>query len=336
MAVPFDEYQRKRNEKFYREKGVEFKKEFKTFAADSRFARALAIDFYNRMKGKRIINVYEFGVGTGSMGTRFMLELRKLSESLVERTVYHFCDFSEELVKNATKRADSFGFNADGIIYDAAKEEPKFLVDAHYILMNEFYDDLPAKILTRKGKDIMEVVIDEEEKKLEKFKGEEELKDYMAGMPEGYFIPVNIIAKKHLDYCASKVKGYVDVFDYGFRKGEIKEMPIEMWNNSIIREFGGQIRKNLACLETEFPTEGQITTDVNFDFISKNLDAKVETQLEFIERVLGEELHEIETDKLRYLTEEEIKESKLERHGYPSGFHGEMRESGGYLHLRVG
>jgi SAM-dependent MidA family methyltransferase len=320
MAVPFDEYQRERNEEFYKKKGAEFRKEFKTFAADVRFARALATDFFKRMKEEKTINVYEFGIGGGSLGTRFLIELRKLSESLAEKTVYHFCDFSEELVRNATKRADSFGFNADGIVYDAVKDEPKFLVDANYVLMSEFYDDLPAKILVREGKDIMEVVIEEKEKRLEKFKGAKELVDYMGGMPEGYHIPVNIVAKKHLDYCASKIKGYIDVFDYGFVKGEIKEMPAEMWNNSIVREFGGQI-----------------TTDVNFDFVSGGLNAKIETQLEFIERVLGKKLHEIETDRLRYLTDEEIKKSgkELGKYGYTPGSQEEVRESRGYLHMRV-
>ncbi len=316
--VSFEEYQRRKNEEFYRGKGTEFEKEFKTFAADARFARALAADFYEKMKNEKIINIYEFGVGIGSLGTRFMLELRKLSDSLAEKTVYHFCDFSEELVKNATKRMDSFGFNADGIVYDAVKEEPKFLVDAHYVLMNEFYDDLPTRMLVRKGKEIMEVM---EDKSLGTFEGDSGIIQYMKGMPEEYFIPVNVIAKKHLDYCASNVKGYIDVFDYGFRKEEITEMPSGMWNDSIIREFGGQI-----------------TTDINFDFISRGLDAKIETQLEFVEGVLGEKAHEVETDELHYLSEEEIKKKgkELEKHGYGPGFHKDLKESRGYLHMRVG
>lgn len=319
MPVPFDEFQKKRNSDFYRQKGTEFRTEFKTFASDARFARALARNFHGIMKKseKEIINVYEFGVGEGSLGTRFLLELRKAGEKLAEKTVYHFCDFSDGLVKNAVKRADAFGFNVDGITYDAGEGEPKFLKNADYVLANEFYDDLPAKLLCRKGRKIMEVVIEEDERKLALFEGEDEIINYMLGMPEGYWIPVNIVAKKHLDYCLRE-SGHIDIFDYGFSSiDEIKSVPADMWNNSIVREFGTQV-----------------TTDVNFNFIAGK-EMLVESQLEFVERVLGGKFHEVETDRLRYMTEEEIKleEKELEKHGYLPGFHREMKEERGYLHL---
>ena len=303
----FDEYQRKRNSEFYKGKGTEFEKEFKTFAYDTRFAQALAKDFHRRFTDteKEAINVYEFGIGDGSLGVRFLMELRKVSERLGEKTVYHFCDFSDELVGHAVKRADAFGFNADGIVYDAV-EDPKFLKEADYVFANELYDDLPAKVLVRDGKKIMEVAVENEEKKLVDFEGNDELVNYMMKMPEKYHIPVNIAAKKHLDYC-SKRSRYVDIFDYGFRNAEeIKEMPAEMWNNSVTREF-----------------EGQITVDVNFDFISKE---KTETQLEFVERVLGGKFHEVELERLRYLTDEEMKEQGIES---------EFNEERGYFHLRA-
>jgi len=309
MAVPFDEYQQKKNEEFYKGKGTAFAKEFRTFASDPRFVKALATDFYRRMKGssgEKAVRIYEFGVGDGSLGTRFMLELRKLGGELSERTIYNFCDFSEGLVLNAVNRADSFGFNTNGIIHDAAREEPKFVADADYVLMNEFYDDIPAKILRREGKKTSELFMENGREILQECK-DEELEEYMMKMPEGYRIPLNTVAKRHLAYCVSKAKGCIDVFDYGFRKEEITEMPAEMWNNAIIREFGGQI-----------------TTDVNFDFISLGLKAKIETQLEFVERVLGERLNEVETDMLRYLTDEEIGKS----------WKG-LKESRGFLHLRA-
>jgi len=303
----FDEYQAERNSGFYKSKGIKFEKEFKTFAYDTRFAEALAKDFHRIFKEseKEAVNVYEFGIGDGSLGVRFLMELRKAGERLAEKTIYHFCDFSDELVKYAVKRADAFGFNADGIVYDAV-EEPKFLREADYVFANELYDDLPAKLLVRDGKKIMEVAIENEEKKLVDFEGEDEIVNYMMKMPEKYHIPVNIAAKKHLDYC-SKRSRYVDIFDYGFRNvSEIKEMPAEMWNNSVVREF-----------------EKQITVDVNFDFISKG---KTETQLEFVERVLGGKFREVELDRLRYLTEEEMKEQGIES---------EFNEERGYYHLRV-
>lgn len=311
MAVPFDEYQKKRNSEFYKAKGAGFEKEFKTFAYDARFAEALAKDFYKRFSGseKETLDVYEFGIGDGSLGIRFLMELRKIGHRLVEKTVYRFCDFSDELVKHAVKRADAFGFNADGIVYDAI-EEPKFLRDANYVLANELYDDLPAKLLVREDNKIMEIFVEDDKKELVPFEGDDELVQYMMEMPEKYWIPLNVSAKNHLSYCSKGLApgGYIDIFDYGFRPEEIKEMPAEMWNNSIIREF-----------------EWQITTDVNFDFISKGLNAHVETQLEFVERALGAKFHEVEGDKLRYLTDEEMK-----------GKEADFEEDRGYLHLRLG
>lgn len=323
-AVPFDVCQQAANEKFYKSKGVAFNREFKTFASDLKFAMALAIDFSKRINKKdgKTVKIYEFGVGDGSLGTRFLLELRKISSELSDNVIYYFCDFSEELVKNASRRADAFGFNAEAIAYDTAKGNPRFLVNPDYIIINEFYDDLPAKMLMRGGKEMMGISISGKERIAAPFEGDEKLKNYMTAMPEGYRIPLNVVAKNHLDFCASRLGSgsCIDIFDYGFRNaGEIRETPADMWNNSIIREFGGQI-----------------TTDVNFDFISQGLNAKIEAQLDFVQRALGEKLCEVEMDRLRYLNEKEIKCSKrqLAKYGYPPGFE-KMHETRGYLHMRV-
>ena len=111
--VSFEELQKTRNKEYYTKVGPDFIKDFKTFANDRYFVTALAQDFYSKAKKKGTINIYEFGVGTGTMFTSFMLMLRKLDSELTERIVYHLCDFSEKLVRNAVSRGDSFGFNAD-------------------------------------------------------------------------------------------------------------------------------------------------------------------------------------------------------------------------------
>jgi len=324
--IPFDEYQYAANERFYKRVGLSFGKKFKTFASDARFAMALATDFYKRMKArikqKETLRVYEFGVGEGSLGVKFLLELRKLSETLAENTVYYFCDFSEELIKNAVNRADAFGFNAEGVVYDGIRE-PKFLTEPDYVFMSEFYDDLPAKILLRNGKEVLEIMMEGKKKTLAMFKGDKKIHAYMEKMPEGYYIPINVAAKRHLDFCASSLTadGCIDIFDYGFRSAdEIKRMPTDMWNNSIIREY-----------------DEQITTDVNFDFLSAGLNAEIETQLEFVEKTLCKKFYEVEMDRLRYLSEKELRCSKrkLKKYGYPSNFWKEASESHGYLHMRV-
>lgn len=295
--VSFEEFQRKRNAEYYSKTGVDFIKDFKTFASDRFFIEALAKDFYSKVKKKETINIYEFGIGTGTLFVSFMQSLRKLDAEFPENIVYHLCDFSQKLIDNAVNRGDSFGFNVDGIVYEGL---PKFVKNADYIIANEFYDDLPAKILSNDAGEVKELYLEDGVNVLRKFENGE-IEKYIKKMPEGYLIPVNVAAREHLQKCVEGLgaEGYIDVFDYGFTSvSHIKEMPAEMWNNSIHREFGGQI-----------------TTDVNFDFVSKDLNSKIEPQKKFVEKVLKKKFEE-DTDLMRYRSCKEESKVKEETDFY--------------------
>lgn len=280
--ITFEQYQREKNASYYKTKGVDFLKDFKTFAADKYFAEAIARDFYKNTVKRGTINVYELGIGTGTLFISIMQSLRRIDPSFSERVVYHVCDISEKLVKNAVKRGDAFGFNVDGIIYDGL---PTFIKSADFILSNELYSDLPAKILLRKKSEIFELWVENNEKKLEPFTEDKKLIEYMATMPENYYIPVNIFARKHLEQCIKGLapKGFIDIFDYGFvSKEDITSMYPDQWNSVIYREYGGQI-----------------TVDLNFNFFSLGLKATIEPQKNFVERVLQKHLEE-DLDSMRY------------------------------------
>ncbi|MEM2948844.1 MAG: SAM-dependent methyltransferase [Candidatus Bilamarchaeaceae archaeon] len=299
--ISFEEFQRQRNKKYYVTRGLDFLKDFKTFAGDKYFISALAKDFYARVKKKGTINIYEMGIGAGTLFVSFMLSLRRLDATFPERIVYHLCDISEELVRNAVKRGDAFGFNTDGIVYDGL---PTFVKNADYILSNELYSDLPAKLLMNDDGEIKELYIDDRKHFFKKF-ADGDIRAYMKRMPNGYIIPVNEHAKKHLLTCKKGLRagGWLDIFDYGFASpSSITELPQKMWNASIYREFGGQI-----------------TTDLNFHYIAQGLNATIEPQKEFVERILGKHLIE-DIDAMRY------RECKVKTR---------IREEGDFYHMRV-
>jgi SAM-dependent MidA family methyltransferase len=280
--VSFEEFQRKRNREYYTTRGLDFLKDFKTFAADKYFAQAIAKDLYSKITKRGTINIYEMGIGTGTLFISIMLSLRKIDPSFTERIVYHLCDISETLVKNAVKRGDAFGFNVDGIVYEGL---PNFVKSADYILSNELYSDLPARILVRKGENVYELHIENEKNVLKELKENGEIKKYMSEMPEGYFIPINEFAKRHLQCCAKglALRGFIDIFDYGFDSPhKITELYPEQWNNAIYRDYGGQI-----------------TTDLNFHYLAIDLNATIEPQKNFVERVLNEKFEE-DLDSMRY------------------------------------
>ncbi len=280
--VSFDVYQEEKNRDYYTKRGLDFLKDFKTFAADKHFSEAIALDFYSRTSRRGTINIYEMGIGAGTLFISFMLALRKKDPSFAERVLYHVCDISEILVKNAVKRGDAFGFNVDGIVYEGI---PTFVKSADYVLSNELYSDLPAKLLMRTENGLLELHIENGKNAFKPFGGDEEIKAYMDEMPKGYVVPINIFAKKHLLACIKGLnpRGVVDIFDYGFDSvSKITGIYPDQWNDCIYRAYGGQV-----------------TTDLNFHYLSRNINASVEPQKDFVERVLQKRLEE-DIDSMRY------------------------------------
>jgi len=306
--LPFDELQKKINERYYKEKGQGLYSDFKTFGSCEKIAKANAIEFSSYTEkhwhdGELL--VYEFGIGNGMFAYNF---LKNLPEEISSRVSYFLCDISEKILSEAEKKLKDF--NTHSIQCDFSD----FKFKAHLIRINELYDDLPSKIFINDG-ETKEVLFNE---KLEKkfIPAENKL---IEKMPEGYLIPINFTAKKHLENCKKSLSknGYIDIFDYGFTSiNQIEENPKEIWNNSVVRYFGKQL-----------------TADVNFMI----LKGKTEPQKEYIERILKEKLYYVELEHLDYLTEKEVKQKmpELIKHGYPEDFPSLGIEKDEYFHLRL-
>ena len=302
--LPFDELQKKINERYYKEKGQHLYSDFKTFGSCEKIAKSNAVEFSSIDWPDDELLVYEFGIGNGMFAFNF---LKNLPENISSRVSYFLCDISEKILFEAEKKLK--GFNIHPIQCDV----PDFKFKAHYTRINELYDDLPSKIFINDG-ETKEVLFNE---KLEKKFIPSEYK--IEKMPEEYLIPVNFTAKRHLEICRKNLlkNGYIDVFDYGFTSVEqIEETPKEIWNNSIVRYFGEQL-----------------TTDVNFMI----LEGKTEPQKEYVERILKEKLYYVEMNTLDYLTEKEIKKKipELIKYGYPKDFPLSGIEKDEYFHLRL-
>jgi SAM-dependent MidA family methyltransferase len=344
--LPFDELQREVNEKYYKRRGRKLYSDFKTFGSSDKIAHANAIEFYRmladgELDGGSEITVYDFGIGNGLFSKFFLENFYELDggkRQFVPRLSYFLCDISEELVKKAEKEMNRSGFKVEGIVCNALGPL-KFLKGASYIRSNEMYDDLPAKIFVKEEDgNVSEVLMNE---KMEKEyapsrDNKKAIKKIMEKMPNGYEIPINYGARKHLEKCVSGLKknGYVDIFDYGFGTvGEITAYPAEIWNNSIVREFNSQL-----------------TVDVNFIHLAHGLEAgakaKIQPQKQYAEQTLGEKLYYAEMEQLYYLNGRELKANrkKMKKFGYPEDYAKraaekniakQITETDDYLHLRV-
>lgn len=317
MFFPFDELQRRVNERYYKRRGRKLYSDFKTFGSSDKIARANARDFYRWLQENddgSEIRVYDFGIGNGLFSKYFLEELASLdsTEAYSPRLSYFLCDLSEELIRKA--EADLEAFGVEGIVCDATGKLP-FLKGASHIRSNEMYDDLPAKIYVRYGKELSEVLMDGRQKKeyLPAANAPSAIRKFMQLMPEGYETPINIGAEKHMRTCLSSLKrgGYADFLDYGFASvQEMREMPSDMFNNSLVREFNTQL-----------------TIDVNFAHLADaardtGATAEIVPQKQYAELVLGEKLYYVEFEQLYYLTKAELAANRkeMDKYGYPEDF----------------
>lgn len=176
---------------------------FKTFAKDLRLAEANVndyIDLVKTNKWKKEIIIWEFGVGTGDYAYNFLTILNNKNPELLNNTKYIMHDFSNNFLEQCKLKLKEFN-NIEYVPYDATKNH--LSGNVHYVRMNEFWDDLPAKI--------------------------EQIKD------SPYKMINNRVAERNLRQIARCLYtgGTMDIFDYGFT--EINLTP-EEWNNSLKRE----------------------------------------------------------------------------------------------------
>ncbi|MFH2106127.1 MAG: SAM-dependent methyltransferase [Candidatus Micrarchaeota archaeon] len=298
--LQLDELQKQRNEAYYTEKGPGIYKDFKTFGSSRLISEANALEFYafakeNEANLDNELNVYEFGVGNGKIAFYFLSKLKRIDPIFFKRVKYCLCDISKKMLENAEK-INSFA-NVESICGDALQTK---INDANYVRSNELYDDLPAKVFVIKERELFEVHYNEKlEKKYMKARNGKVMK-FMINMPEGYEIPINELTIEHINKCIKNTKGYIDIFDYGFYDiSEIKLYPKEMWNNIIVREFNEQV-----------------TVDVNFLHIAKNINASSEVQDQdaYLEKIYGQKFYASEKDQLYYSTRK--KEDAEENYEY--------------------
>lgn len=308
----------KDNKKYY-EKG---KIDFLTFANDKRLAEATVIDFIGRAKligwntrKTAKIYVWEFGIGNGDFAYNFLSILKKKNKALFKKTHYRLFDFSKKLLNKAKKRLKGFK-NIEYVLYDAIEDVPK--EKAHYMRINELWDDLPAKIFYMKGGKIFE-------KQCGKEMENEAAQAFLEILPEGFEIVINDYAAFHLQVIHGCLEehGYIDVFDYGFNA---IGLPKPMWNRYLRRDTN------------------HTTYDVNFIYmtaIAKYLGIKhyIEPQDQFVRETLGKDLFSVELKKgLSYLSKNEMKRKRKElmKKGYSDEFiKGEINEESDYFHLRI-
>ena len=316
----FAEFQRRRNSGFYSSKGGRIYSSFRTFAHSVKFAEANAVEFARRAPKKGKLRIYEVGVGDGSFSCNFLEALRRIDGGVEERTTYVLWDFSEKGVELAAEKLGDFSHET----VVAPAWEWKKMRNADCVKCNELLDDLPTRMLVRRGVRVDEVVREGEEFLDVEARAEADIYSFMEGMPEGYWIQVPEIGLECVLGWKKKLKdgGWIDIFDYGFADAaEMRALPQNVWNSAVVREFSGQI-----------------TVDVNFAFLKRFAGGRVEAQKDYVERALGKDLWEVELGRLDYYSYEEVKknEKRLEKDGYDVGVLLAGLEKSEYLHMEIG
>jgi len=323
--IPFDQYQREVNERYYSEKGAKIYDDFATFAhGNGKLAQSDARGFYERArKLEGELRVCEFGVGNGFFARAFLDELKRIDlgkkTDVSERTVYSLVDFSEKMIDDARKNLA--GYNVETVLSDSLEFNPgkKF----HYARANELLSDLPSKLLFAKGDEVFELGFEGEDMASRRYSGKAE---GIHELPEGYLFPLNIGAMEFIWNLEDVVApgGYADIFDYGFRdSGEAFEWERPAWNDGVSRWYGEQV-----------------TVDVNFFHLKKTFPKiTVEPQKEYTENALGEKLFQVELkERMCYLGRGELSMlgEELGEEGYPEEFaSGEFEEESDFWHARV-
>jgi SAM-dependent methyltransferase len=326
MAGGLGERQGSANRRYYKAKGEAIYSDFITYAGSKKLAYCTAKEYYPHLEREGQGTVFEFGIGNGIFARKFLMQLREMckasrKEGLFLKVRYVLHDVSPKMIEAAKGNLKEFGGIVEFRKFDAIEDDIEG--NADYIRINELLSDLPAEVFVQNengGAQKVKYGAGGTEIGREKAIGEEErvAKAVLSHFPAGYFVPINFCAGEFLLKAsgALKIGGYIDIFDYGFANAN-DLLPLDMWNPSIVRGYGGQI-----------------TVDLNFPYLSAmaklgGFGASVELQREYVERVLGQNVHSIEKrEGLEYYTGEEMKGSKdkrLESYG----------EDDAFYHLRV-
>ncbi|HKT35489.1 MAG TPA: SAM-dependent methyltransferase [Nitrospira sp.] len=168
-----DQWQAHINQLFYRFRGDEIRKFYQTFSsADYRLAHALAADYFEqvskrekaskeqRSTGDGALTVVEIGPGNGNLAACFLSHLKILDRDgrIYPRVRYLLVDW-EQAVLDAAVKHPGLASHQDRIravcsTVDQLAHLPDGSVDRMFC--NELWNDLPTKLMSRKGSDIEE------------------------------------------------------------------------------------------------------------------------------------------------------------------------------------
>lgn len=277
------------NREYYERKGKRIYSDFKTYAHSGRMlASANAKEFCEKFTGaQETVFVAEFGVGNGKFALDFLEEVKKKDCMLYAKTQYALFDFSAKMLSDAKKTLAAHEERCKFVEFDAAKEKlpQEFIGKINYVRMNELLTDLPCEFYALKNGEVVEAEFDRKGKFAD-FAGAYAERAIFAGeflhrVGENYIIPFNFVACEFVSELGKALAagGIIDVFDYGFSNAEdVVSQPARMWNENIVREFGGQL-----------------TTDLNVPLLcafakSAGLKAQSEGQKEYVESVLGKKV----------------------------------------------
>ena len=294
-----------KNSAYYKSPKTKIYGDFSTYAQSpqSTLAQANAREFYDwTIKNeKEKFEVLEIGVGNGAFAQGFLQEIanldRKNGTGIASLLRYTLADFSKTIIENAIKFAkkpkNAGNANISSILLDANDLSADKLANSFDLIRcNELFSDLPADVFVNNGKKIMQVMYGKNmETRLESNLAEEKLEDWekllLLKMPEGYFIPLNKAAARVAVFFCKKLSknGWLDIFDYGFYRREDFLMPPQIWNSTLVREFGGQW-----------------TVDLNFLYMvvaleTAGFEVKVEQQKEYVQKIIGSKLWLKEADE---------------------------------------
>ncbi|HEU4686306.1 MAG TPA: SAM-dependent methyltransferase [Nitrospira sp.] len=165
---PVDQWQSHINRLFYRFRGDQVRRFYQTYAsADYRLAHALAQDYYEQVlkrdkagpKNSTLV-VHEWGPGNGNLAACFLDHLKKVDRTgaVYPRVRYVLVDWEPALLDAARATPGLAEHQAHIETLCTSVERlasvPDGTVDR--IICNELWNDLPTKLMSRKGAEIEE------------------------------------------------------------------------------------------------------------------------------------------------------------------------------------
>jgi hypothetical protein len=169
---PVDHWQAHVNSLFYALRGDQQRNFYQTFAsADYRLAHALAVDYFDHVNKREKttdrqpstdakLTVMEWGPGNGALAACFLSHLKQLDQrgQVYPRVRYVMVDSHQAALDQAKAHPDLAEYlgQVDFLCADVQRLEtvPDGSVDR--IICNELWNELPTKLLTRKGAEFEE------------------------------------------------------------------------------------------------------------------------------------------------------------------------------------